>query len=269
MNFSMFIDSHCHIEMNSFDEDRTEVIERARAAGVEIIVDVGNGDVASDSHSQAFLLADRYPFVYTTVGVHPHEASLFDNELEARLLDLVSHSKVIAWGEIGLDFYYDNSPRDVQSEVFRRQLRRARDRNLPVVIHTREAEPETLAILREEWAGAGLQGIIHCFTGTREFAEQAIDLGFLISFSGVVTFKSAVDLQQSAAKLPLNRILVETDSPFLTPVPFRGRRNEPAFVVETARVIAALRDIPLEEFARVTSQNFLQLFNLDRGVSLL
>ncbi|HXK40259.1 MAG TPA: TatD family hydrolase [Candidatus Paceibacterota bacterium] len=263
----VFIDSHSHIEMVSFDQDRHEVIERAVAAGVEIIVDVGNGEVATDSHAAAFRLAEQYPFVYTTVGVHPHEASLFGAQLEDRLLELAGHSKVIAWGEIGLDYHYDNSPRDVQCKVFRRQLRLARERKMPIVIHTREAEDDTLAIIRQEWAGAGLQGIIHCFTGTWAFAEQAVDLGFLISFSGVVTFKTADDLRRTAAQLPLNRILIETDSPFLTPAPFRGKRNEPAFVVETGRFLASLREVSTEEFGRVTSTNFRNLFKIENGVS--
>jgi TatD DNase family protein len=169
---------------------------------------------------------------------------------------------VIAWGEIGLDYHYDNSPRDVQREAFRRQLRMARERRLPAVIHTREAEADTLAILDQEWKDSGLGGIIHCFTGTRRFAEAAIELGFLISFSGVVTFKKAEDLRDTAKHLPPERILIETDSPFLAPVPYRGRRNEPAYVVETARAIAELRGIEVEDFARVTSKNFARLFRL-------
>ena len=258
----MYIDSHAHIESEDFDGDRTAMIQRALDMGVEIIVAVGNGDVSKDSHTAARRLAEQYDFVYTTVGVHPHEARLLDDRLYGRLAELAAHPKVIAWGEIGLDYHYDNSPRDVQREAFRRQLRMARERRLPAVIHTREAEADTLEILREEWQGAGLPGIIHCFTGTRGFAEAAVEMGFLISFSGVVTFKKAEDLRETARALPLDKILIETDAPFLAPVPYRGRRNEPAYVVETAHCIGGLRGLSAEEIGRATSANFRRLFNL-------
>jgi TatD DNase family protein len=261
----MYIDSHAHIESSDFDPDRDEVIRRARAAGVEIIVCVGNGEVAADSHSAALRVASEHPFIYTTVGVHPHEARLFDDELSRRLEDMASHPKVIAWGEIGLDYHYDNSPRDTQRAAFRRQLQMARGRNLPVVIHTREAEADTLAILEQEWEGEGLPGIIHCFTGTRSFAEEAVRLGFYISFSGVVTFKKSEDLRETARSLPIDRLLIETDSPFLAPVPHRGRRNEPAYVVETARAIAEARGVSREEIGRATSANFKRIFRLDES----
>ncbi len=249
--------------MSDFDGDRTAMIARARDAGVEIIVCVGDGDVARDSHEAAFRVAEKFPFIYTTVGVHPHEARLLDDKLYARLAELSEHPKVIAWGEIGLDYHYDNSPRDVQQEAFRRQLRMARERRLPVVIHTREAEADTLAILDKEWKDANLPGVIHCFTGTRAFAEEAVRLGFYISFSGVVTFKKADDLRETAKILPLERLLIETDSPFLAPVPFRGRRNEPAYVVEVARAIAEARGASSEEIGRATSENFKRVFRLN------
>jgi TatD DNase family protein len=260
--FSVYIDSHAHIEGNEFDADRNAVIQRALDAGVEIIVCVGDGEVAADSHAAAFRIAEEYPFIYTTVGVHPHEARLLDDNLYAKLMDLSQHPKVIAWGEIGLDYHYDNSPREVQREAFRRQLRMARERRLPISIHTREAEADTLAILDEEWKDSGLSGVIHCFTGTREFAEQAIDRGFYISFSGVITFKKAGDLRETALRIPIERLLIETDSPFLAPVPYRGRRNEPVYVVETARALAELRGTNPEEIGRVTSENFKWLFML-------
>ena len=256
----MYIDSHAHIEMSDFDADREAVIQRALDAGVEIIVCVGDGDVANDSHSAAFRLAEQYPFIYTTVGVHPHEARLLDDDLYARLKDLSEHPKVSAWGELGLDYHYDNSPREVQREAFRSQLRMARERGLPVSIHTREAEADTLEILNAEWRDSELSGVIHCFTGTRGFAEAAVELGFLISFSGVVTFKKAEGLRETARAIPIEKILIETDSPFLAPVPYRGRRNEPAYVIETARAIADFRGIDAEELGRATSQNFKRLF---------
>lgn len=258
----MYIDSHAHIEGSEFDADREAVIQRALDAGVELIVCVGDGEVAADSHAAAFRIAEQYPFIYTTVGVHPHEARLLDDNLYAQLMDLSQHPKVIAWGEIGLDYHYDNSPRDVQREAFRKQLRMARERGLPISIHTREAEADTLAILDEEWKGSGLGGVIHCFTGTRAFAESAVELGFYISFSGVITFKKAEDLRETARALPIDRILIETDSPFLAPIPYRGRRNEPAYVVETARAIAEIRGIDAEELGETTTQNFRRLFEL-------
>ena len=258
----MYVDSHAHIEGPEFDLDREAVIQRARDAGVDIIVCVGNGEVAANSHAAAFRLAEKYPFIFTTVGVHPHEARLLDDDLYAKLKDLSQHSKVIAWGEIGLDYHYDNSPREVQREAFRKQLKLARERRLPVSIHTREAEADTLSILDEEWKQSGLGGVIHCFTGTRGFAEAAVEAGFLISFSGVVTFNKAVDLRETACSLPLDKILIETDAPFLAPVPHRGRRNEPAYVVETARALAELRGTSVEEIGRSTSENFRRLFKL-------
>ncbi len=243
----MYIDSHAHIEGSEFDHDREAVIQRALAAGIEIIVCVGDGEVAADSHAAAFRIAEECPFIYTTVGVHPHEARLLDDNLYAQLKELSMHPKVIAWGEIGLDYHYDNSPRDAQREGFRKQLRLARERGLPVSIHTREAEADTLAILDEEWKDSRLGGVIHCFTGTRAFAESAVERGFLISFSGVVTFKKSGDLRETARRLPIDKILIETDAPFLAPVPYRGRRNEPAYVVETARALAEARKTTAEE----------------------
>jgi TatD DNase family protein len=228
-----------------------------------MIVAVGNGDVSKNSHAGAFRIAEKYDFIYTTVGVHPHEARLLDDQLYSRLAEFAAHPKVIAWGEIGLDYHYDNSPRDVQGDGFRKQLRMARERRLPAVIHTREAEEDTLRILREEWQDASLPGIIHCFTGTRPFAEAAVEMGFLISFSGVVTFKKAEDLRAVARRLPLDKILIETDAPFLAPVPYRGRRNEPAYVIETARCIGELHGLSAEEIGRLTSANFKRLFHLD------
>jgi TatD DNase family protein len=265
----MYVDSHAHIEMEDFDGDRQAVIQRALDADVRMIVNVGDGDARGDSHSAAFRIADEYPFIYTTVGVHPHEATILDDDFYDRLEEMARHPKVIAVGEIGLDYHYDNSPRDVQRQAFRRQLRLAGERELPVVIHTREAEPDTLKILEEEWAGASKAGIIHCFTGTRQFAETVVGMGFYISFSGVVTFKKAVELREAAKSLPLDRLLIETDSPFLAPEPFRGRRNEPSFVVETARRIAALREMEPLDFGRATTKNFMKAFDIrlnERGI---
>jgi TatD DNase family protein len=206
-------------------------------------------------------LAEKQEGVYAAVGVHPHDAKLFDDAAERRLLDLVRQStRVIAWGEIGLDYHYDHSPRDVQREVFRRQLRLARQLNLPVVIHSREADDDTITILREELTDYQCGGVLHCFGGGLAMAQHAIELGFFISFAGNLTFKKAEALRDVARQLPLDRLLVETDCPYLTPVPFRGRRNEPARVVETARCLAEIHGNEIAEIARITSENFVKLF---------
>ena len=231
----MFVDSHAHLDGPEFDADRDAVIQRARDAGVSAILNVGTGDPHSGALERAIELAEKHADVYASVGTHPHDARLFDDAAEQRIANLARQSaRVIAWGEIGLDFHYDNSPREVQMSAFRRQLQLARDARLPVIIHTREAEAETIAILKSEWAGAGIPGIMHCFSGSLGLAQQALELGFLISFSGILTFKKADDLRSIAEQVPLDRLLIETDCPYLTPVPFRGRRNEPAHVAEVA-----------------------------------
>jgi TatD DNase family protein len=259
----MFVDSHAHIDGPEFDSDREEVIQRARDAGVSAILNVGTGDPHSGAFERALELAAKHSDVYAAIGVHPHDARLFDDRAEHLLSNLVGQSRrVIAWGEIGLDFHYDNSPRDVQTAVFRRQLQLARAAKLPVIIHTREAEPETIEILRAEWAGSGLPGVMHCFSGSLQLAQQAIELGFSISFSGILTFKKADDLKAVAKEVPLDRLLIETDCPFLAPVPYRGKRNEPAYVVEVARCLAGLRELSLEEIATITSSNFANVFPL-------
>jgi TatD DNase family protein len=259
----MFVDSHAHIDGPEFDADRDEVVERARAAGVVAILNVGTGDPHGPDLQRAVSVAERYEGVYAAVGVHPHDARLFDEHAAERVYELArSSERVIAWGEIGLDYHYDNSPREVQREVFARQLRLARELKLPVVIHSREADAETVEILGSEWGGAGLGGIMHCFGGGWELAEGVLELGFMISFAGNVTFKKAEALREVARRVPVERLLVETDCPFLTPVPFRGRRNEPARVVETARCLADLHGIEAAEFGRLTTGNFRRFFNL-------
>jgi TatD DNase family protein len=259
----IFIDSHAHIDGPEFDADRDEVIQRARDAGVSAILNVGTGDPLGGAFERAVELAEKYKDIYTAIGTHPHDARLFDDKAEQRITSLLKQSsRVIAWGEIGLDFHYDNSPRDVQREVFRRQLDLARDARLPVIIHTREAEDETIEILASHLAASKLAGIMHCFSGSLRLAQQALELGFLISFSGIVTFKKADELRAIARRVPLDRLLIETDSPFLSPVPFRGKRNEPAYVVEVARCLASIHDLGVEEIARISTENFTRLFKL-------
>jgi TatD DNase family protein len=261
----MLIDSHAHLDVPNYDADRAELIDRARQSGVEMILEICGSDIAKGSLDIGLKLAEKYPFIYAAVGVHPHEASLYDEALEGKLLGMSEHEKVIGWGEIGLDYHYDHSPRDAQRRVFRRQLRLALERRLPAIIHTREAEDDTIQILREGWAEAGgdvVGGIIHCFTGTQSLADAAIDMGFHISFSGVLTFKNAAGLREVAGSVPMERLLVETDCPYLAPLPHRGKRNEPAFVLETAARLAELKGVGVEEIARVTSDNFTRLFNV-------
>lgn len=262
----MFIDSHAHIDGPEFDSDREDVIQRARDAGVSTILNVGTGDPHSGALERAVELAETHEGLYTALGTHPHDAKLYDDRAEQKIKQLIGQSsRVIAWGEIGLDFHYDNSPRDTQREVFRRQLRSAREVSLPVIVHTREAEDDTIEILRSEWAGSELPGIMHCFSGSIRLAEQCMELGFLISFSGIVTFKKADDLKSVAKAIPLERLLIETDCPYLAPMPYRGKRNEPAHVVEVARCLAELRGISLEQMATITSTNFVRLFGIDQG----
>jgi TatD DNase family protein len=258
-----FIDSHCHIDGSEYDADREEVIARARDAAVAMMLNVGTGDPHSGVFERAVALAEQYEQIYAAVGVHPHDAKLFDEPAEHRLRNLVRQScKVIAWGEIGLDYHYDHSPREVQRSVFQHQLRIARELKLPVVIHSREANEDTIKIIREELAGYDRAGVLHCFGGDLPMAREAIDLGFYISFAGNLTFKKAGDLRDVARQLPLERLLVETDCPYLTPVPYRGRRNEPVRVVETGKCLAELHGIETDELGRITSENFARLFEL-------
>jgi len=255
----MFIDSHAHIDGQEFDRDREDVIARAHAAGVSLILNVGTGDPHSDALERAVELGRENDSIYTAIGTHPHDARLYDDAAEQKIKNLINNEHVIAWGEIGLDFHYDNSPRDVQVEVFKRQLRAARECDLPVVIHTREAESETIEILRNEYDGSG---VFHCFSGSMDLAQRAIEIGFMISFSGIVTFKKAEELRAVAKQVPLDRLLIETDCPYLTPIPYRGKRNEPAYVVEVARCLASLHDMNIEDMARITSENFNRFFGL-------
>jgi TatD DNase family protein len=258
----MFIDSHAHIDGHEFDGDREEVIQRAHAAGVSLILNVGTGDPHSDAFERAVELGRQHDSVYTAIGTHPHDARLYDDAAEEKIKNLINNDHVIAWGEIGLDFHYDNSPRDVQIDVFKRQLRAARECSLPVVIHTREAEAETIDILKTEYEGAERRGVFHCFSGSLELALRAIEIGFMISFSGIVTFKKAEELREVAKQVPLDRLLIETDCPYLTPIPYRGKRNEPSYVVEVARCLAGIHHVELEEMGRITSENFNRFFGL-------
>jgi TatD DNase family protein len=258
----LVIDSHCHLDGPRFDDDRDAVLDRARAAGVEAFLTIGTGDGPPDLE-HAIRIADRYLDVYATVGVHPHDAAKSNLAALQSLDTLCGHSKVLAVGEIGLDYHYNHAPRDVQKRVFVEQMGVAADREKPIVIHTREAWDDTLDLLRTNWASTGLGGVLHCFSGNLEQAQAGLEMGFCISFAGTLTFARSEDLREVAAALPLDRILVETDSPYLTPEPHRKvRRNEPCYVVETARRLAEVRGAPYEEVAAQTTRNFRRLFGL-------
>jgi TatD DNase family protein len=252
------IDSHCHLDSPEFDTDRDQVIERAIDAGIDHLVAIGTGSGPPDLEA-GIRLADRYAQFYATVGIHPHDAAKASDRDFDRLAGLLSHPKVIAVGEIGLDYHYDFSPRDVQTSVFIRQMQIAAAAKKPIVIHTREAWDDTIALLEKHWKPPGISGIMHCFSGGPNEARQALNLGFSLSFGGIVTFPKALDVQAAAKEAPANRILVETDSPYLAPVPQRGKRNEPALIVHTARKLAELRAESLQEIGRQTSENFLRL----------
>ncbi len=256
------VDSHVHLDDPKFDPDRDAVIERARAAGVEHMMAIGTGNGPPDLEA-GLRLAARYPFLYATVGVHPHDASKAGEDVFARLRELAADPKVIALGEIGLDYHYDLSPRPVQRTAFERQLEIAAEARKPVVVHTREAWDDTLALV--DGAGAArFSGILHCFTGDERQARQALDRGFYLAFGGVLTFPKADAVREAARMTPPERLLVETDCPYLAPVPHRGKRNEPAFVAEVVRRLAEIRGSSAEEMAEITTRNFEQLC-LPRG----
>lgn len=259
----MILDSHAHISTPKYDADRDEVLTRAREAGLVGVIDVGC-DLASSEASVA-LAAAQPDFVWAAVGLHPHEAKFWDAETADALRALSRRPRVVAIGECGLDYHYDYSPRDVQRDVFRQQLRLARELDLPVVLHVREAYGEALAILDEEGAGDGppLRGVSHCFTGEAHEAQGFVDRGFGVSFTGVVTFKSAAAVREAATIVPPELLLVETDCPYMSPVPLRGKRCEPAFVVHTARALATLRGEDPDELFTRTAQNAARIFGLE------
>jgi TatD DNase family protein len=253
----MLIDSHCHLDFPDFADDLDGVIARAGEAGVGLMITISTSMAGFDG---VRAIAERFPQVYCSVGVHPHEASE-DWGLDAdRLIRAAEHPKVVGIGETGLDFYYDQSPRDRQADSFRAHITAARATGLPLIVHTRDAEPETIDILREETGRGPFPGLIHCFTGSQVLADAALDLGMSISVSGIATFKSAADLRAVIATVPLDRLLVETDAPYLAPIPKRGKRNEPAYVGHTAAVVAGLKGLGVGALTAATTANTLALF---------
>lgn len=263
----MLVDSHAHLEGSRFDSDRAEMLERARAAGVVNILAIGSG-TGPGTLDCAIRIAEQHDWIYASIGIHPHEAKLAAESDYDELESLARHPRVIGFGEIGLDYFYDHSPRDVQQQVFVRQMEIARAAKLPIIIHCRPSDnsenawDDTLRLMREHWQSSGLGGILHCFTGEQKHASAALEMGFMISFSGNVTFPKAEHIRDVARMLPEDRILIETDSPFLAPVPHRGKRNEPAFVAKTAEKIAELRGKNIEEIGLLTASNFFRFFRL-------
>lgn len=255
----MLIDTHTHLDDARYDDDRDTVIARAREGGVEAFVTIGC-DLATSQAAVA--LADRFPFVYASIGVHPHEVKHIRDGWYDEFRHLAKNKNVVAYGEIGLDYHYNHSAPKEQRDRFREQIQVARELSLPVIIHTREAQEDTVAILREERASE-IGGVFHCFSGDSRLAQEALDLGFYLSFSGILTFQNAAPLREIAKNTPLDRVLIETDCPYLTPVPYRGKRNEPAYVSQVARQLAALHpELSSDEVQRTTTVNAKRLFKI-------
>ncbi|HLI12807.1 MAG TPA: TatD family hydrolase [Alphaproteobacteria bacterium] len=259
----MLVDSHCHLDFPDFAAELDAVVARARDAGVGAMVSIAT---KLTGFGRVQEIAQRYPAVWCSVGVHPHEATAEEGaDQPPRIVGLCDGPRVVGIGETGLDYFYEHSPRAAQAKAFRAHCAAARETGLPLIVHTRDADEDTARILREESRGGALRGLIHCFTASPGFAEAALALGFYISISGIVTFKAADRLRETVKNLPLERMLVETDAPFLAPVPRRGKRNEPAFVVHTAAAVARLKGISAERLAEVTTENFLRLFTRVKG----
>lgn len=257
------IDSHAHIDFPQFAEDREAMLERAHAAGVTTLLAIGTGP-GPEKLDSALPFAEQHDWIYATIGVHPHEAKEVTPGQLDELSKLAKHPKVIAWGEIGLDYFYDHSPRETQQKVFRNQMELAAQAKLPIIIHCRDAWTDCLNMIEENWKPTGLGGILHCFTSTLADARRGIEMGFLISFAGNSTYPKAQNLRDVAKDLPLEKMLIETDSPYLAPQAYRGKRNEPAYVVEVARMLASVRNLSPGEIAAATTENFRRLFRLPR-----
>lgn len=253
----MLVDSHCHLEYEGLVDDQAGVLERARAAGVGAFLNIST---KRSEWERVVATAEREPDVYASIGIHPHHADDHRDVTEEDLRAAAAHPRVIGLGETGLDYYYDRSDRRVQQALFRRHIAVARETRLPVIIHTRDAEDDTLTVLQEEMTEGSFPALIHCFTASPDFGERVLELGLSISISGIVTFKNAGDLAEFASNIPEDRLLIETDSPFLAPVPHRGRPCEPAFVADTARFLAERRGVSFEELETVTTTNFNRLF---------
>ncbi|MDY4841414.1 MAG: TatD family hydrolase [Alphaproteobacteria bacterium] len=253
----MLIDSHCHLDFNDFEEDFEDILARARENGVTTMLNAGNNIGELDNQLK---ISEKYPFIYTAVGVHPHNAAEYPNVKAEDFVEKSGHKKIVGIGECGLDYYYDYSPKDIQQKVFIEQIKAAQQTSLPLIVHTRDADDDTISILGDYYKKAPFTGEIHCFSTSKKLADFALSIGFYISASGIITFNRSAELREIFREIPTERLLVETDSPFLAPIPLRGRRNEPSFVVHTAEKLAQLKDIPFEKLAQITSDNFYRLF---------
>jgi TatD DNase family protein len=257
------VDSHAHIDFPQFADDREAMLQRAHDAGVTALLAIGTGP-GPEKLDSALPFAESHEWIYATIGIHPHEARQVTPQHLEELATLAKHPKVIAWGEIGLDYFYDHSPREIQHKVFREQMALAHEAKLPIIIHCRDAWPDCLQLIEEVWRPTGIGGIFHCFTGTLEEARRGLDAGFMISFAGNSTYPKTQNIRDVARDIPLDRMLIETDSPFLAPLPYRGKRNEPAYVAEVARTLASVRNLSPEELAAATSASFRRFFHLVR-----
>lgn len=262
-----YVDSHAHIEGTKFNSDRSEMLERAQSAGIVAMLAIGNGN-SPDEVGCAIPFAEKHSWVYASTGIHPHEASLATPKAYEEMQRIAQHPKMIAWGEIGLDYYYDHSPRDVQLRVFTEQMELAAAAKKPIIIHCRPSDNsenawgDCLGLLNKHWRATGLGGILHCFTGEERHAKAALDLGFMISFAGNITYPKAQNIRDVAAGVPADRFFIETDCPYLAPVPYRGKRNEPALVIETARQVGNVRGISGEEVGLISTENFFRFFHI-------
>ncbi|MDP3533384.1 MAG: TatD family hydrolase [Alphaproteobacteria bacterium] len=257
MSVLQFVDSHCHLDYDEFQAEFDAIIERAQNVGVTHMTTIGT---SLKNFPNTLKIAEKVPFIYATIGIHPHDA---EKEKDATYEDLANgakHPKVIGIGETGLDYFYEHSPKELQQQLFRLHIKVARDFDLPLIVHTRDADDDCLRILQEEMAIGTFKGLIHCFTASKEFADEVLKLGFYISISGIATFKKALELREIVKNLPLERLLIETDSPYLAPIPHRGKRNEPSFVVHVAEAIAELKDCALSKVAEQTTKNYFDLF---------
>jgi TatD DNase family protein len=253
----MLVDSHCHLDFPEFAPQLDAVVARAGEAGVGVCVTIGT---RLSGFARVHEIAAQFPNVYCSVGIHPHDAEKEPLDDAAPLLERAKLAKVVGIGETGLDYYYEHAPRQAQIANFRAHIAAARETKLPLIVHTRDADDDTISVLREEMTAGAFTGVIHCFTGTRRLAEAALELGFYISASGIATFKKSDELRAVLHDVPMDRLLVETDAPFLAPMPLRGKTNEPAFVAHTAAAMAALKSVPADEFAAITTDNFFRLF---------
>lgn len=253
----MIVDSHCHLDYPGLAEDEVGVVARARRAGVGLMVHIA---AKRDGWPAGLALAERHPQIYCAVGVHPHEAGREGLDDPAPLLELASHPRVVAIGESGLDYFYDLSPRDRQAASFRTHIRAARETGLPLIVHTRDADADTMALLEDEMGHGAFTGVIHCYSSSAELAQRAVAIGFYLGIGGILTFKRSDGLRTTVRELPLDRLILETDAPYLAPAPMRGRTNEPAFTAHVAKMLAEVRGLPLAEIERATTANFLRLF---------